>query len=114
MSERRHEPRIKTMNLVHVAEYSYPTLTEFKTDDALGKTIDLSHDGMRLEMDHALPLRARVQLELALGESILHLQGRVRSIQAIDEQRVDLGVEFVDLTPEQYERLEEHLQLRGE
>jgi hypothetical protein len=114
MAERRHEPRIHTMNLVHVEEYSFQTLTDFKTGDAMGKTIDLSHDGMRLELDHCIPLRSRVELELALGEQILKLHGRVRSVVEVDSHVCDHGIEFVDVTTEQYEALEEHLQLRGE
>jgi hypothetical protein len=114
VSERRHEPRIKAMNLVHVEEYAYPTLGEYKTDDAIGRTLDVSHDGMRLELDHCLPLRTKVKLELALGNQILHLEGRVRSIVEVDAHLCDMGIQFENLTPEQYEALEEHCRLREE
>lgn len=42
--ERRHEPRVKALNLVRAAEYNHAGLSE----DAIGRTLDLSHDGMRL------------------------------------------------------------------
>ena len=113
MTERRQEPRIQTMNLVHVEGYRYPTLTEFKTEDAVGKTIDLTHDGMRLELDHCIPIRSRVEIELALGNQILKLHGRVKSIQEVDERLCDMGIEFVDVSPEDYEALDLHLKLRG-
>lgn len=113
VSDRRHEPRVQTINLVHLREYRYPTLIDYKTDDTLGKTLDLSHDGMRLEVDHALPLRTKVKLDLALGEQILTMMGKVRSLSEIDETHVDLGIEFENVTPEQYEALEEYLQLRA-
>jgi len=114
MTERRNEPRIHTMNLVHIEGYRFPTLTDFKTDDAIGKTIDLSHEGMRLELDHALPLRSRVEIELALGNQVLKLHGRVKSIQEVDERLCDMGIEFVDVAPEDYEALDAHLQLRAD
>ena len=114
MENRRHEPRVKALNLVHVEEYKYPSLTEYKTDDTIGRTGDLSHDGMNLELDHCLPLRTLVKLELALGNLVLELKGKVRSVRAVDDHTCDHGIEFVDITPEQYEALEEHLQLRAE
>jgi len=114
MSDRRHEPRVKAINLVHVEEYKYPSLTDYKTDDTIGRTMDLSHDGMNLELDHCLQLRTLVKLELALGNLVLELKGKVRSIREIDEHTCDHGIEFIDLTPEQYEALEEHLELRAD
>lgn len=117
MTERRHEPRVKAVDMVHVEEYRYPTLEDYKTDDAIGRTLDLSHDGMRLELDHCIPLRSRVKIELAFGEQVLHLNGKVRSIREIDEKGdhwCDHGIEFIDVTPEQYEALEEHLQLHSD
>lgn len=114
MENRRHEPRVKALNLVHVEEYKYPSLTDYKTDDTIGRTLDLSHDGMNLEIDHCLQLKTLVKLELALGNLVLELQGKVRSIRALDENTYDHGIEFVDLSPEHYEALEEHIQLRAE
>lgn len=113
-SDRRHEPRVQAINLVHVEEYAYPVLDGFKTDDAIGRTLDLSHDGMRLQLDHCLPLRTKLKLDLALGNQVLQFEGRVTSIREIDGTACDMGIQFVDVTPEQYEALEEHLQLRGE
>jgi PilZ domain-containing protein len=114
MEDRRHEPRVKALNLVHVEEYKYPSLTEYKTDDTIGRTMDLSHDGMNLELDHCLPLKTLVKLDLALGNLVLQLQGKVRSIREVDEHTYDHGIEFKDLSPEDYEALEEHLELRAD
>ena len=110
--DRRHEPRVKALNLVHVEEYSYPALKDWKTDDAIGRTLDLSHDGMRLELDHCLPLRSRVRVDLALGNQLLRLEGRIRSLVEVNPTACDHGVEFLDVTKDQYQILEEYLSLR--
>jgi hypothetical protein len=110
-AERRHEPRIEALNLVRAAEYSDIGL---KLEDAVGRTLDLSHDGMRLELDHCLPLRSRVWLSLALGNQLLDLHGRIKFLREIDSTKCEMGIEFEDVRPEQYEALEEYLQLRSE
>ena len=48
-----------------------------------------------------------------LGNRVLSFQGRVRSLNVMDEKHCDMGIEFTDVTPEQYEALEEYLQLRA-
>ena len=102
-SERRHEARVKALDLVHVEEYAYPPLGEYKTDDALGRTLDLSHHGMRLQLDHPLHLRTRLRLD-----------GRVRSVREVDPRACEMGIEFVGLTAEQYDQLDAYLHLRGD
>ncbi len=109
-SERRHEPRVSTVNLVNVAEF---TDVGFRTDLEIGRTLDLSHDGIRIELSHPLPLRTIVTLDVQLGERILELHGKVRSVVEIDERTCDMGIEFVDVTPEEYELLDEFLKLRA-
>ena len=110
MTDRRHEPRVRTLNLVRAAEYSPAGLIE----DVIGRTLDLSHDGMRLELDHCLPLRSQVWLNLAIGNQVLKLHGRVRSLLAINPKTCEVGIEFEDVDAETYEALDEYLQLRTE
>jgi len=108
--ERRHEPRVDAVNLINVAEF---TEVGFRTDLEIGKTLDLSHDGLRVELSHPLPLRSMVGLSLVLGEALVELHGRVRSMVSVGEHACDMGIEFVDLTPEKYEVLDEYLKLRA-
>ena len=109
--ERRHEPRIQTLNLVSVAEFDE---VGFKKELSLGRTLDLSHDGLRLELSHALPLRSRISLRLALGEHVIDVHALVRQVQVVDDARCSIGLSFVDLAPEDYEFIHEYLELRRE
>lgn len=108
--DRRHEPRVDAVNLVNVAEF---TEAGFRTELEIGRTLDLSHDGVRVELSHPLPIRSVVTLNLALGEVMLEIHGRVQSVISMDEHTCDMGVAFTDLTPEQYERIDEYLKLRA-
>jgi c-di-GMP-binding flagellar brake protein YcgR len=110
-TDRRHEPRVHAVDLVSVEEFDH---SGFQKELSLGKTLDLSHDGMRLEMTHCIPLRSKVKLKLQLGEQILDVTGWVRSVCALDNTTCDMGIRFEDVDPETYEKLEEYLQLRSE
>lgn len=113
--ERRHEPRVKAIDLVHVEEHRETPLGRYKIEDSIGRTVDLSHDGMRLQLlDHALAVRTRLCLDLQLGNTLLRLEGRVRSVNAVDARTSEHGVEFLNVTPEQYDALDAYLHLRGD
>jgi hypothetical protein len=112
-SDRRHEPRVQALDLVHIEEYRYPALTSFKTDDAVGRTLDLSHDGMRLQLDHPLLLKTKVRLDLALGNTVLRVEGRVVSSRIV-EDRYEMGIEFTGVKPEQWEAIDAYLHLRAD
>lgn len=108
--ERRREPRVQAVSLVNVAEF---TEVGFRTDLEIGRTLDVSHDGMRVELNHPLPLRSVVTINLQMGEQILEIHGKVRSVRAIDDTTCDMGIEFTDVGPDQYEAIDEYLKLRA-
>lgn len=104
--ERRREPRVQVLNLVSVDQQDESgELTEL----AVGRTLDLSRLGMRLELTHRLPLRSRVRLTIAMAERIITVHGQVRYVNEIDEVTCSMGIEFVDLEPEDGDRIEEFL-----
>jgi PilZ domain len=112
MNERRHEPRVKTLNLVDVGEFTDAGLM---TNLTIGRTLDLSHDGMRLELNHLIPKGSTVTLDLEFGETIIEFHGKVVSSAPTREaDRFVMGVEFLDLTGEALEKLHEYLGLRGD
>lgn len=104
---------MRAIDLVQVEEFLFPALTTFKGDETLGRTLDLSRDGLRLELDHAIPLRSRVRLHLALGERLLRLDGWVRSARVTGPRTAEMCVEFLGVTPEQRATLDEFLRARG-
>lgn len=103
---------MRAIDLVQVEEFIFPALTTFKGDETLGRTLDLSRDGLRLELDHALPLRSRVRLHLALGERLLRLDGWVRSSRVREPRGAEVGIEFLGVDPAQRAALDEFLRDR--
>ena len=105
--ERRQEARIKSLNLVRVRERGSPG------PGVLGRTLDLSREGARLEVERAFPLESRVCFSLALGNLVLELEGRVRSLRERGAHRFELGLQLYELDPYAYEDLDEFLQLQA-
>jgi c-di-GMP-binding flagellar brake protein YcgR len=79
----------------------------------LGRTLDLSHDGVRIQLDHPVLLRSRVRLALALENHIIEAEASVRDVEEYDDNTVAVGVKFHDLSPADQERLDEFLRLHA-
>ena len=104
--ERRREARVKSENLVRVRERGAAG------PGVLGRTLDLSREGARLELERAFPLDAQLALTLALGNQVLELEGRVRSSSERGARCFELGIELEALDPYVYEDLNEFVQLQ--
>ncbi len=94
--DQRESARRRRLQLVQISRFDDQGV---QADIATGRTLNISHGGMRLELSHPLPLRASIQLSIALGDEILEVTGMVRYLEVIDDVRNAMGVEFTDLTP---------------
>jgi len=83
-NERRHYPRVHSVHFV--AE-----------EGLVFRTLDVSREGMLLEMGSPAPLGARLELRVAFGEEILPLHAVVMRHELLDDRKVGVGVRFVDL-----------------
>lgn len=95
--ERRKQTRIESINLVSVDRFDEKG---FRADLAVGRSLDLTTDGARLELAHPLPLRARVSLGFALEDQVVELEAKVVFVQELDGTRCAMGLEFVDASDE--------------
>jgi len=85
-SNRRKSPRIHSLNFV--AE-----------EGRMFRTLDVSKEGMFLEMGSPPPLGSRLDLRVAFGEEIVRLPGMVVRHELIGVGRVGVGVRFEELGP---------------
>lgn len=99
--ERRYL-RIEKLNLVQVSRFDEEGA---RADLATGRTLNISHGGLRLELHHPLPLRSVVGVTLALNNEILEVRGKIVYLEEIDEERCAMGIEFIDLSDETQGRL---------
>ncbi len=94
VEERRQEPRIKKLNLVQVSRFNEEG---FRADLATGRTLDISHGGIRLELNHPLPLRSVVGLTLAIVGEIVEVSGTVVYLEVLDDEICVMGIQFANL-----------------
>jgi len=105
--DHRREPRVQARTLVNAVTLSQ---SGFETDLSLGRTLDLSRDGMRLELDHALPPGSTLRLSVALEDHVLTIHGVVRYLRDVDARAWEMGIEFLDvLSVVDYEVLNHYL-----
>jgi PilZ domain-containing protein len=109
-SDRRRAPRLQGLNLVNAAQFDEKG---FYADLAVGRTLDISQRGIRLELSHALPLRSTVSLSVALGSELVELKGTVAHLEAIEEGRCSMGIEFTELGPDARAAIDRYLGERG-
>jgi hypothetical protein len=96
VTDKRKSPRIHSLNFV--AE-----------EGLMLRTLDVSHDGMLLEMVSPPPLGTRLTLKVALGEDVLDLPAQVVRHELLPENRVGVGVRFSNVPAAARRVLDEHL-----
>lgn len=103
----RHHPRVKNLSLVQVDRHDEKGL---QADLATGRTLDISPGGIRLELHHPLPLRTIVEMSLALDNTLIEVQGKVVYLEEIDDERCAMGVQFIDISEDVRQQLEQYVE----
>jgi hypothetical protein len=65
----------------------------------LGRSLNLSASGLLVEADEACEVGSELCCLIPLGGQTRTLRARVARVQALDEQRVGIGMAFVELAP---------------
>ena len=99
--EKRRYPRINSLNIV-------------ADRGRVFRTLDLSREGMLLEMDLPAALGTRLALDVALGEAVVEVQGLVVRHVPQDNGRIAVGIRFDRVTPKVERTLREFLLKKSE
>ena len=107
--ERRHERRISAINLATIEVEG----EEAGAEELVGRTLDLSLDGMRVEIVHALPLASPVHVRFALGDRLLDVEAVVRSTVEVAGEMAAVGLEFTRIADATRAELGGYLEARS-
>lgn len=99
-AEKRRFPRIQSLNIV-------------ADKGKVFRTLDLSREGMLVEMDVPAAMGTRLHLDLALGEEILDVQGEVVRHVPQGNGRIGVGMRFDRLTPRAERAIRDYLLKKG-
>jgi hypothetical protein len=97
-SERRKHPRLKCINSAELN-------VDGQSAPIWGKAVDLSLGGCFIEMPIPLPPKTKLKIGLWVQDNKLRLTGRVVS----SRPGFGIGVEFIEIAPEDAERLRQFL-----
>jgi len=108
---KRAHRRLRSLNLVSLSKLSENGYVELAE---LGRTLDVSEGGIKLEAFEVIPVGTRTKLRIGLRDEIIDVEGRIAYIQEGEADRVITGIEFVDLAGEHREKLCQFLATREE
>jgi len=104
--EKRAFPRVKSLNLVSLSKFGVEGYVELAE---LGRTLDLSEGGIRLEAFEVIPVGTRTRLRIGLREDIIDVDGQVAYVQEGTGGRVITGIAFVTMSPAHWQVLKSFL-----
>jgi len=80
----------------------------------LGKTLDVSEGGVRIEAHVSMDKGTRVSLTVAFGDELVDLEGRVVHSVETSGGRFEYGIEFVEMDERSTDFLRQYKHLLGE
>jgi len=98
--DKRRFPRVESLNIV-------------ADKGRVFRTLDLSREGMLLEMDIPAPLGTNIVVDLALGEVVLEVKGEVVRHVPQEGGRTGVGIRFERLSPRSERHIREFLLKRN-
>jgi len=73
--------------------------------EGMATTKDISRDGVAVESRNHIEPETKVELTIALSEELIKTVGIVRNSKEIEEGNYHIGIEFTELSNEEFEKL---------
>jgi len=102
----RTDARVISLNLVSYTRHDDEGVL---AEASMGRTLDISPGGIKLEVDHHIPLSSVIDLSVALRDDVISLKGRVVHLEELKNGKVGMGIQFVDMDDETTETLRKFL-----
>ena len=89
--EKRIYPRVRKLYLV-----SYVIESEGRGHSpvSMGRTLDISPSGIRMEVYQLLTIDSIIELEIGIAEDRFTVRGKVVRVKQVDERAYSIGIEF--------------------
>ncbi|MGB2928275.1 MAG: PilZ domain-containing protein [Desulfobacterales bacterium] len=103
---RRKHVRINALNLI---SYSCIDETVQAVAQGMGRTLNVSQDGILLETHVPIDPKHTVALAIGLEDDLINIKGRVVFSMAGGEERFEAGIEFIDTDEAALEVLKKYI-----
>jgi hypothetical protein len=74
-------------------------------ENGMALSLDLSREGVLLETRTGLSKNDTVTIHIAVGEDVVHLTGKVKHTEKIEEAKFQMGIHFEDMTDEKAQKI---------
>lgn len=106
------EREFRRFNSIHLVYYSLFDQDQKNCGEGVSRTLNISEGGALIEITGMPEDKVSVvKLEMALGDTLLRLQGRVAFIKKSATDKTELGIQFFGITSELKKRLSDFLKL---
>jgi c-di-GMP-binding flagellar brake protein YcgR len=104
--ERRKNPRVESLNLL-----SYVCLDENNRalDQGMGRTLNVGKGGILLEIYNSIDTAHTMVLAVGLKDNMVDIKGKVVYSRRDEDEKVKLGVQFIEMDKETFLTLEEYI-----
>ncbi|HID32725.1 MAG TPA: PilZ domain-containing protein [bacterium (Candidatus Stahlbacteria)] len=106
-SGKRRSERVRTLNFVDITQYDKLGYPVYGT---VARSIDLSKEGMRIECPDDFPVGADLELEIALKDEFVSLNGRVVWKKKTDDL-YQYGLEFTKVPDDKTDTLKKFIEV---
>jgi hypothetical protein len=109
--ERRHHPRINALNLI---SYSCIDATKSVVAQGMGRTLNVSEDGILLETHIPIDPKNTIELAIGLEDEVINIKGSIMYSTPGKDEKYEAGIEFVDTDEATIEILKKYIKVFSE
>jgi PilZ domain len=111
INERRHCPRIQALNLI---SYSCTDETEKIVSQGMGRTLNISEEGILLETYVSIDPKYSIALSIGLGDELINIRGQIIFSQPGKNDKFDSGIQFLETDESTIEILRKYIKAFAE
>ena len=92
-TERRQHPRINALNLI---SYNCIDATKNVVAQGMGRTLNVSEDGILLETHVSIDPKYTIELAIGLEDELINIKGSIVYSAPGKDEKFEAGIEFFD------------------
>jgi len=111
INEKRQHPRINALNLI---SYSCIDATQSVVAQGMGRTLNVSEDGILLETHVSIDPEYTIELAIGLEDELINIKGSITYNRPGKDEKYQTGIEFVDTDNATTEILKKYIKVFSE
>lgn len=108
--EKRRFPRLESKHLI---SFDYFDEEQIEDIEGMGLSQNLSIGGILIEIDKIVRPGAILAIEIALKNHIIRATGKIVHFKKIDDNKNDVGINFLQIAPDDMDLLTEYFKAKG-